>query len=51
MVDNSSAKVVGIGTMKVKMFDRIVRALTNVRHNSSTKKKFDFFEGVRHFRL
>jgi len=32
MAGNSSAKVVGISIVKVKMFDGVVRTLTNVRH-------------------
>ena len=32
MANDSSAKVVGIGTEKIKMFDGVVRTLTSVRH-------------------
>ena len=32
MADDTSANAIGIGIMKVKMFDGVVRALVNVRH-------------------
>ena len=32
MADGSSAKAIGIGILKVKIFDGVVRTLVNVRH-------------------
>ncbi|KAG8475395.1 hypothetical protein CXB51_031889 [Gossypium anomalum] len=32
MVNNASCKIAGVGTIKVKMFDRFVRTLSDVRH-------------------
>ena len=32
MENNAICKVVGIGTIKVKMFDNVVRTLMDVRH-------------------
>ena len=32
MGNGSASRVVGIGTVKMKMFDGVVRTLTNVRH-------------------
>ena len=31
MINDSSAKTIGIGTMKVKMFDGVMKTLTNAR--------------------
>lgn len=38
MGNNMSSKVVGIGTVQIKMHDGIVRTLTNVRHIPKLKK-------------
>ncbi|XP_047320432.1 probable polygalacturonase At3g15720 [Impatiens glandulifera] len=38
MRDNSSCKVVGIGTIKLKIFDGVVRRLNDVRHVPDLKK-------------
>ena len=34
MGNNSSCKVVGIGIVRIKMFDRVVRTLGDVKHVS-----------------
>ena len=36
--DNHPCKVAGIGTVRVRMFDGIVRTLTNVKHISELEK-------------
>ena len=38
MGNNASCKVIGIGSMTVKIFDEIVRTLRNVRHVPNMKK-------------
>lgn len=38
MGDNSSYKVAGFGSVQIKMFDGIVRILTNVRHIPDLKR-------------
>ena len=38
MGNNKACRVVGIGTVLIKMFDGIVRILTDVRHVSELKK-------------
>ena len=38
MGDNSSCKVAGIGSVQIKMFDGIVRTLTDVRHIPDLKR-------------
>ena len=38
MENNAICKVVGIGTIKVKMFDNVVRTLMDVRHVPDLKK-------------
>lgn len=38
MGDNSSCKVAGIGSIQIKMFDGIVRTLTDVRHIPDLKR-------------
>src|SRR5688572_9481091 len=38
MGNNASCKVVGIGSIRVKMFDGIERTLSNVRHVPDMKK-------------
>ena len=40
MGNNASCKVMGIGSVRVKMFDGIVRLLRNVRHVPDMKKNF-----------
>lgn len=40
--NHASCKVVDFGTVKIKMFDGIVRALTDVRHVPDLRKEFDF---------
>lgn len=44
-------KVMRIGTIKVKMFDMIVKALGNVRHVLELEKKIDFVKLIGFFRL
>ncbi|GJY18729.1 retrovirus-related pol polyprotein from transposon TNT 1-94 [Tanacetum coccineum] len=39
MVNDSPGKVVGIGTIRIKMHDGVVRTLTDVRHVPDLKKK------------
>ncbi|CAN1842964.1 Retrovirus-related Pol polyprotein from transposon TNT 1-94 [Linum perenne] len=38
MGDNSSCKVAGIGSVQIKMFDGVVRTLTDVRHIPDLKR-------------
>jgi len=38
MGNDISCKIVGIGSIRVKMYDGIVRTLTNVRHVPELKK-------------
>ncbi|KAG8476956.1 hypothetical protein CXB51_030500 [Gossypium anomalum] len=35
MGNNVSCKITGVGTIKVKMFDRVIRTLSDVRHGST----------------
>ena len=37
--DNHSCKTVGVGSVKIKMFDGVIRTLTDVRHVPELKKK------------
>ncbi|KAG8473480.1 hypothetical protein CXB51_035660 [Gossypium anomalum] len=37
MGNNASCKIAGVGTIKVKMFDGVVRTLSDVRHRKITK--------------
>ena len=37
--DNHSCKIVGVGSVKIKMFDGLIRTLTDVRHVPELKKK------------
>ena len=37
--DNHSCKTVGVGSVKIKMFDGVIRTLTDVRHVLELKKK------------
>ena len=37
--DNHSCKIVGVGSVKIKMFDGVIRTLTDVRHVPELKKK------------
>ena len=39
MGNDASCKVVGIGTIKIKMFDNVVRTLGEVWHVPKVKKK------------
>ena len=36
--DNHSCKIVGVGSVKIKMFDGVIRTLTDVRHVPELKK-------------
>ena len=38
MGNNASCKVAGVGTIKIKMFDGIVRTLCDVRHVPDLKR-------------
>ncbi|KAG8501431.1 hypothetical protein CXB51_003755 [Gossypium anomalum] len=38
MGNNASCKIAGVGTIKVKMFDRVVRTLSDVRHVPELKR-------------
>ena len=38
MGNNSSCKVAGIGAIKIKMFDEIVKTLSDVKHVSDLKR-------------
>ena len=38
LADNRPCKVVDIGTIKLRMHDRVIRTLTNVRHIPKLKK-------------
>ena len=40
MGNNSSCKIVGIGIVKINMFDGIVRNLTNIKHVFDLKRNF-----------
>ena len=37
--DNHSCKTIGVGSVKIKMFDGVIRTLTYVRHVPELKKK------------
>ena len=37
--DNNSCKTVGVESVKIKMFDGVIRTFTNVRHVPELKKK------------
>ena len=39
MGNDATCPVTGIGTMKIKMFDGVVRVLSNVRHIPNLRKK------------
>ena len=39
MGNDAACKVVGIGTIKIKMFNNVVRTLGEVRHVLEVKKK------------
>ena len=47
MGNDATCKVVGIGTIKIKMFDNVVRTLGEVRHVLEIKKEFDFIGNPR----
>ena len=38
--DNHSCKTVGVGSVKIKMFDGVIITLTDVRHVPELKKNF-----------
>ena len=38
MGNDATCPVIGIGTVKIKMFDRVVRVLSNVRHVQDLRK-------------
>ena len=38
MGDNHSCNTVGVGSVKIKMFDGVIRTLTDVRHVVELKK-------------
>ena len=38
MGNNAPCKTIGIGTVRIRMADRIIRTLTNVRHVPDLKK-------------
>ena len=38
MRNNASCKIVGIGTVRIKMFDGVIRTLGNVRHVPHLKR-------------
>lgn len=38
MGNNSTCKIVGVGTIRIKMYDGVVRTLIGVRHNPNLKK-------------
>ena len=40
MGNDAACKIVGIGTLKVKMYNDIIRTFSNVRHVLSLKKNF-----------
>ena len=37
--DNHSCKIIGVGSVKIKMFNGVIRTLTDVRHVPKLKKK------------
>lgn len=43
MRNDAACKIVGIDTIRIKMHDKIVRTLTNVRHIPYLKKILFFF--------
>ena len=40
MGNNASCKIAGVGTIKVKMFDGVVRTLSDIRHVPELKRNF-----------
>ena len=44
--DNHLCKTVGVGSVKIKMFDGVIRTLTDVRHVPELKKQNNFFGSV-----
>ena len=48
MGNDASCKVIGIGTIKIRMLDGVVRTLGDVRHVPELRKIFNF---VGNFRL
>lgn len=38
MMDNSACKAIGVGTSKIKIFNRVVRTLGSVRHVLGLRK-------------
>lgn len=44
MANGSRSKVSGMSTIKMKMFDRVVRILSYVRYILNLKEKFGFVE-------
>ena len=44
MGNNVASKVVGIGAIRIKMFDGIVRTLSNVRHVPNLRKNHIFLD-------
>ena len=46
MGNDATCLVIGIGTMKIKMFDGVVRVLSNVRHVPDLTKEFNFFRSI-----
>ena len=47
--DDHSCKVAGIGNVCMRMFDRIVRTLTNVKHILELKKNLMSLGYLEHF--
>lgn len=47
MANNAESKCIGMGTMKIKMFDRIVRTLMNLMHVPNLKRDFISLKGLR----
>ena len=46
MVNDATCPVIGICTVKIKMFDGVIRVLSNVRHVPDLRKKFNFFRSI-----
>ena len=43
MVNNASGKIAGVGTIRIKIFDGIVRMLANMKHVLDLKRNLILF--------
>jgi hypothetical protein len=51
MGNDATCTIIGMGTIKIKMSDGVVRTLEKVRHIPDMRKKFDFIRNLRLKRL